>query len=373
MGEVPGLARFGAVMAAPAAPTLPRRALYWHRPLMVSSAAMAVLAVVALGGVIFDHRTLVGAPIWMKPFKFSLSFVAYGVTLAWMLSLLRQTPRAARWAGNLVTAAGVLEMVAIVGQVLRGRQSHFNVSTPFDAAVYGLMGITITALWLTSLGIAALSLRQPLGSRVTASTLRLGLGLALLGMAVAFLMVGPTRQQLASGQFRYVGAHSVGVPDGGPGLPVTGWSTVGGDLRVPHFVGLHALQVIPLVGLVLGVAGRRLAALRTERVRLGLVRVAAGGYGGLVALLTWQALRGQPLVHPDGRTLACFGLLAAAVLVAGACVLAVAGRTRLAVRPPPVHTGSPPHPGPGAPPAAPFPLEAASVGNTERRESEGVR
>jgi hypothetical protein len=162
--------------------------------------------------------------------------------------------------------------------------------------------------------------------------LRLGMAVSLAGMALGFLMTVPTaaqQQALDAGQqVNMIGAHSVGVPDGGRGMPLTGWATTGGDLRIPHFVGLHALQVLPLLALALVALSRRSPRFADSRVRAQLVTIAAAGYAGLVGLLTWQALRGQPLIHPDGITLAAFaGLVGIVGLAAGLRL-----RTPVAVR-----------------------------------------
>jgi len=111
--------------------------------------------------------------------------------------------------------------------------------------LWTIMGSAIVLLWVATVIVAVLLLREPIADRALALGIRLGLVVALLGMAVAFFMGAPRPAQqdaLALGQTTLSGAHAVGVPDGGPGVPVTGWSTTGGDLRVPHFIGLHALQ-----------------------------------------------------------------------------------------------------------------------------------
>jgi hypothetical protein len=158
-------------------------------------------------------------------------------------------------------------------------------------------------------------LRQRIPDQAFAWSLRLGVLISSVGMAAAFFMVTPTPEQaaVASGHGPHiVGAHSVGVADGGPGLPIFGWSTVGGDIRVAHFVGLHALQVLPLFGWLL-TRRRSLFALLTTSDRLALVCTCGLGYLGLVTLLTWQALRGQSVIRPDDRTIAAAGALSAVV------------------------------------------------------------
>ncbi|MFJ3902653.1 hypothetical protein [Streptomyces sp. NPDC090025] len=287
---------------------------------------MGLLALVSLGGLALDDRILGGVPIWAKPFKFSLSFIAYALTLAWMLTLLpgHRARRVGWWAGTVLAATSAGEMVLITLQVVRGKKSHFNNETPFDTAVFSTMGLTIVVLWLAALLIAVLLLRTRILDRATAWAVRLSSLLALAGAGIGFLMVRPTPEQLAQDDPPLIGAHSVGVPDGGPGLPLLGWSTTGGDLRAAHFFGMHALQLIPLLLLLLTALAPRLARLGSPAVRLRLVLVTSGGYAAVFALLTWQALRGQPLLSPDALTL---------TLAAGIAVLTLSG-TALALRAP---------------------------------------
>ncbi|MFE1909150.1 hypothetical protein ACFW96_36595 [Streptomyces gardneri] len=287
---------------------------------------MVALALVSAVGLAVDDRILVGVPIWTKPFKFAVSLVAYTLSLAWMISLLPTTHRAHRvgwWAGTVVAVSLTIEMVLITLQVVRGTQSHFNHATPFDNAVFQIMGASIAILWLSALVIAVLLLRARILDRATAWAVRLSSLIALAGAAVGFLMVRPTPEQLAVDEAPITGSHSVGVPDGGPSMPLTGWSTTGGDLRIPHFFGMHALQLLPLLLLVLAALAPRFARLADERVRLRLTLTAAGTYAATFVLLTWQALRGQALFSPDAVTLAAAG----AIVLLGGAATALSLRT----------------------------------------------
>ncbi|MFC9244172.1 hypothetical protein ACFT7S_09140 [Streptomyces sp. NPDC057136] len=287
----------------------------WHRPLVLFAAAMTAMAFVAGVGLLVDDRVLAGSAIWAKPFKFAVSFTAYALSLAWMLTLLTRGRRIGWWAGNVVALASLVEMALITVQVVRGKRSHFNHATPFDTNLYNAMAVTVVILWTGTLVIAVMLMRARIADRASAWTIRAGVTLALAGAGLGFLMTQPTAEQEAAGQLDtadVVGAHAVGVPDGGPSMPLTGWSTTGGDLRIPHFVGMHALQLLPLLLLVLVALATRLPRLGDPRVRLRLVLVASGAYAGVVALLTWQALRGQPLIHPDAATLTTAALILAA-------------------------------------------------------------
>jgi hypothetical protein len=275
-----------------------------HRGLFAFAVAMSVLTPVLAVLAVVDDRVLLGAPLWFKPLKFAISLALYAATLAWMLGQLRE--RTLQRTGWVVTAAAAIEMAVIVGQAAVGNRSHYNMDTPLSAALWSVMGVTIVMLWLATLAVALRFLREPGRDRAATTAIRLGLVVALIGLAEGFLMATAA-------------THTVGAPDGGPGLPLLGWSTVGGDLRIAHFIGMHALQGLPLLAAALAV-GHRL----DEVTRVRLVQVAAAAWTGLVVLLTWQALRAQPLLAPDALTLAALAALVAVTVAATVGTLAAA-------------------------------------------------
>ncbi|GAA1364271.1 hypothetical protein [Catellatospora chokoriensis] len=94
----------------------------------------------------------------------------------------------------------------------------------------------------------------------------------------------------------------------------------------------NGIQVLLLVTAVLSILAARRGLLRDERVRARLVGVAACGYTGVFAVLTWQARRGQSVIHPDAATVLAFAGVAVAVLVAVMVVVTAARRNTSSAR-----------------------------------------
>ena len=267
-------------------------------------------AVVGLG---IDERLITGAPAWLKPAKFAASIAIYTLSLAWIFTYLPAWVRMRRTVGRVSAVVFIMEIAIIALQAWRGTTSHFNVATPLDAALFSAMGIGILVQTLASVAVAVALWRQTFADRATGWALRLGLTLTIIGAVTGGLMTRPTAEQLAQAQVTRItvaGAHTVGAPDGGPGLPGTGWSVEHGDLRVPHFLGLHALQAFALILLALPRGWRE-----TRRVRMLFVGVAS--YIALFAIVLWQALNGEPLVTPSATTLSMLAAWAFATVATG--------------------------------------------------------
>jgi hypothetical protein len=280
---------------------------------------MAVDLMFCLLGLVIDGRMITGAPAWLKPSKFAISTLIAAWSFAFCMASTTVWPRLVRILDWLLAAGLAIEIVLIDLQAARGASSHFNAANQFDAKVYGVMGISIACIWLSMLLLTVVLFREPFAS-AWGWSLRLGMVLALVGTGSGALMTLPNSQQLAAahatGRMPIVGGHTVGAPDGGPGLPVTGWSADHGDLRIAHFVGMHGLQVLPFLAWWMS---RRRPAI-DDLAQRKLVFLLGGSYLGLFGLLLWQAFRGQSIAQPDDLAIATF---AAWLVLTGVMIVAI--------------------------------------------------
>jgi hypothetical protein len=257
------------------------------RELYRRSKALAVtgwIHVVLLAGILailpFDSRLVMGINPWIKPSKFAASITIFVWTVAWLLEYPRLSSRARAIISWGISISMLVEIACIATQAARGTTSHYNVSTPFDAAIFAAMGLTIV---FSSALMVALLIYFCKGkfdiARPYLWGIRSGLAIFLLASAIGGVMIAHK-------------SHAVGVDDGGPGLPFVNWSTTGGDLRVAHFLGLHALQLLPFIGFLISL---RTAWTTSRKTAFALALSAV--YVVLIGLLYWQASDGLPLLR----------------------------------------------------------------------------
>lgn len=256
-----------------------------RRTLAIGVAIAVVALLIAIAGLVVDPREIAGAPAWMKPAKFALSVAVYLATMHWLMGLLPGGSRLLAVLATVTVFMVTAEMVLLDMQVVRGTTSHFNEATPFDALVYYGMGGLISLVFVVLVVIAVLAARLRGLDRGIAAGIRWGIALCLVGMVQPVLMITNRERNEA-------GSHTVGALDGGPGMPVTGWSLEYGDLRIGHFVALHAMQVLPLIAWALA----RFTKL-SARTRVWFIGLAGVGYAAIVVVVTMQALAGEPLVR----------------------------------------------------------------------------
>lgn len=249
----------------------------WFERLALAAIGMTFLT---LGTLLLDGRTIDGEPVWLKPFKFAVSFAVLFATLAWAATRLSSLWRRS-WGLVVFAAASAaaffFEMAYINAQAARQEHSHFNDTTPFHELMYGLMGMGATALMLTVglLGLVVWADREARFDR----RLRLSIVLGFLASVVLTFWVAGA---LAENDSRYIGVPS----DGAARLPIFGWSMEVGDLRAPHFFALHAMQALPAFGLL------------AERLDLSVrvVWIVALLYASFTAMVFLTALQGTPLI-----------------------------------------------------------------------------
>ena len=236
----------------------------------------AILAVL----IAFDSTEILGINRWIKPIKFSSSAAIFLLTVAVYLLFLQGFERSKpviAW-GTILFMAG--EVFLIVMQSARGTTSHFNVAKPFDAAVYSVMGLMIMVNTFLIVYLAFLYFQSDLKlPEAVKWGMRLGLVVFIFGSIQGGYLASQT-------------GHTVGAIDGGIGLPFVNWSTEAGDLRVAHFLGLHAFQIIPLFALGMVFLQRQISSVKPTFWTF----IFAFLYFSAFTFVFVQALLGKPLI-----------------------------------------------------------------------------
>jgi hypothetical protein len=204
--------------------------LYWFG-WMNAAAALVCIAMIQL-----TDTTVLGINAWIKPMKFYFSIWIFCWTMGWYLHDLEKQKGVRSYSWMLVIVL-IIEMTIITWQAANGRLSHFNVSDSFYAALFSLMGIAITvlAVWTAFMGFRFFRQKQFDAPMAYIWGIRLGIILFVIFSFEGGMMAAKL-------------SHTIGGKDGGPGLPVINWSRIHGDLRIAHFFGIHALQLLPLLG-----------------------------------------------------------------------------------------------------------------------------
>ncbi len=230
----------------------------------------------------FDTVQIEGRYRLIKPLNFTASFATYLAVMVIFVDYLRASPgwkKTISWGISTCIATAI---TCITMQAARGTTSHFNQDTPFDATVSMLMDIADPVNSIFVFIVLLLVLQSKIDvSLPTRWGILFGIIVFLAGGVVGGLMV-------------FKGQSGVGVAPGGPGLPVLNWSTIAGDLRVAHFLGVHAIQILPIAGWLINqvdVLGR---SMQTKQI---LVFGACAGYTLLTAFVFVQAMAGTPFLR----------------------------------------------------------------------------
>ena len=175
-----------------------------------------------------------GVNAWYKPFKFAVSIGLFSWSMAWYcyyLSGFNVTPF--NW--SVIILFGP-ELIYIIFQASKGELSHFNISTPTHSLLYSLMGLAAVLITLYTAYIGFLFFTQSFPNLPSHYIWAIRLGILIF---VIFSFEGA----LMSSQM----SHSVGAINDNSNWWIIGWSKTVGDLRVSHFIGMHALQLLPFL------------------------------------------------------------------------------------------------------------------------------
>ncbi len=210
---------------------------------------------------------------WYKPFKFAFSTLTFAWAMLWYCHYLPNfNIKLFNW--SVIILLG-FEIFYIAFQAGRGQLSHYNISTPVYATLYSLMAVAaaLVTIYTAYVGILFFTNSFPELPNYYVWGIRLGILIFVTFSFEGFFMGSRLN-------------HSVGALNNNSNLFIIGWSKTVGDLRVAHFIGMHALQILPLLSFYI---------LKNTKATFVLAFL----YSLLALLALIQALKGKPLIQSN--------------------------------------------------------------------------
>jgi hypothetical protein len=211
-----------------------------------------------------------GVNSWYKPFKFAFSTLTFAWAMAWYCYYLPDfNSKLFSW--SIIILLG-FEIVYISIMASRGQLSHYNLSTPFFGVMFSLMAIAASLATLYTAYVGFLFFKNSFTDLPNYYLWAIRLSIIIF---VIFSFEGFAMGSRLS--------HSIGALNDNSNWFILGWSRTVGDLRVSHFIGMHALQVLPILSFFV---------LKNTKLTIGLSII----YGFLALMTLVQALKGKPLL-----------------------------------------------------------------------------
>jgi len=218
----------------------------------------------------FTNTQVYHVNAWYKPFKFAFSTFLFAWAMAWYCYYLPNLNiNLFNW--SVIILLG-FEIFYIAFQASKGQLSHYNLSTPVYAALYSMMAVAASLVTLYTAYVGVLFFTNSFSALPDYYVWAIRLGIIIF---VIFSFEGFAMGSRLN--------HSVGALNDNSNLFIIGWSKTVGDLRVSHFIGMHALQVLPILSYYV---------LKNTKLTIGLSVI----YGLLALVALIQALQGRPLI-----------------------------------------------------------------------------
>lgn len=294
------------------------------RTLWIVGGVLVVVMVVHVAALLVTGGPLTGPVSLRKP----ATFAETGWLVCWSVALLLPLLRLRAWQERVVAGATVLfaagETTIMAIEAWRGVPSHYDFATPFDAALMrGAAAGTAGIFLLGTVVLLVAVVRSPLAASVRLGAVA-GAAVLLVGCAVGFVMIsnnsGVFQGAFGSGfgnrTAAYLGPDAATI---GPEYLLIRPATDGGDLVLPHAIGVHGLVLLAVPAVLLG----RTAMPARRQVRV--IGAAAGAVGAALVILLVQAGRQLPLEQLGAAALAtlvlCCAVLAGAYATVGRALL----------------------------------------------------